>query len=42
MLLDLIGSLVEVGLHSLDELVEGATVTGVDLKLNAALCQARF
>ena len=31
-LLDLIGSLVEVGLHCLDELVKGATITGLDLK----------
>jgi len=30
-LLDLIGSLVEVGLHCLDELVEGATITRLDV-----------
>ena len=41
-LLDLFSTLVEVGLHSLDELVQGAAVTRFDLKLNSVLSQAEL
>ena len=34
--LDLIGALVEVGLHGLDQLVEGAAVGGLDVRYGDA------
>ena len=42
MLLDLVGTLIEVGLHSLDELIERAAVTRFNLKMKRAFYEVDF